>query len=773
MKYLFTALLTICLSAEPNAQLMGSWNAYTSIRTVEEGVYLNDNTVWAITSGGITIYHNDEVERTLTTIDGLSRLDGQSLAYDKSTGNVFVGYINGLIDVIDSESFEIKTLEDIYRNQTFNSKGIYKLDIYQNKLFVATDFGIVEYDTKTLFVNDTYTKLGDLDRGTKINDIFISDNRLTAATNQGVAYINLNDHFYNENWTSFKNGIDIPANNAILTISEHNDKIYASSENANYVYDGTIWSITNIYGDQIINSYQLIDNVLLALNEGYLFTLNNSSIKSHFLSRMFAKNIIKTDKFTDEVLIGTENLGLIKLTLSTNRKDTLGTDGPFRNYFQGIKVEGNKLISGSTQKSFRNIDIDRSMGYYIFDGEQWKNFNHYTNEKLRLNNFRNAFTTLITDKYYYIGTWGRGIARHSIKDDEIEIYNGYNSNIKGWVSDDPNFPVISGIQKDSNDDIWIVSRLGSTPLYMQSQGDEEWKAFSPSGAIHSSDFYTGLFIDSYNQKWISLGNTSSAGRGLLVLDTGDTDNPNDDKAIKLTTDENQGNLPHNKIKAIVEDKTGEVWVGTERGISKFMFVDIMIDGGPNEWKSQWLTNEDTSAVSRYLLRDVNVSAMAVNAANEKWIGSENQGVWLLNAEGSKILKRFTAENSPLFSDAIIDIAISDETGEVYISTDKGLISYYDIPRKPVEKMKELKVYPNPFNYAKSSRIIIEGLAESTHIKILGIDGTVVQEITAKGGRAEWNGYAYDGSRLGSGVYHIIALEENGSMRGSGKVVIIR
>ncbi|HBZ39621.1 MAG TPA: hypothetical protein DEO59_14530 [Balneola sp.] len=165
--------------------------------------------------------------------------------------------------------------------------------------------------------------------------------------------------------------------------------------------------------------------------------------------------------------------------------------------------------------------------------------------------------------------------------------------------------------------------------------------------------------------------------------------------------------------------------------------------------------------------------MAVNAANEKWIGSINQGLYLLNPEGSKIIKRFTTENSPLFSNSIKSIAVNDITGEVFIATEGGLISYQDIPKGSIAKMDELKVFPNPFNYQKNEQIFIDGLSDKSLIKILGVDGTVVNSFSSEGGRVSWNGMDSSGNMLGSGVYYIIAVDDSKGSKGVGKVVIVR
>ena len=88
-------------------------------------------------------------------------------------------------------------------------------------------------------------------------------------------------------------------------------------------------------------------------------------------------------------------------------------------------------------------------------------------------------------------------------------------------------------------------------------------------------------------------------------------------------------------------------------------------------------------------------------------------------------------------------------------------------------MDELKVFPNPFNYQKNEQIFIDGLSDKSLIKILGVDGTVVNSFSSEGGRVSWNGMDSSGNMLGSGVYYIIAVDDSKGSKGVGKVVIVR
>jgi len=164
----------------------------------------------------------------------------------------------------------------------------------------------------------------------------------------------------------------------------------------------------------------------------------------------------------------------------------------------------------------------------------------------------------------------------------------------------------------------------------------------------------------------------------------------------------------------------------------------------------------------------------VDAANRKWIGSEGDGVWLVSPNGDKVLNHFTVDNSPLISNNIISLAVDDQTGTVYMATDKGLVSYVSVVKGAQSKMKHLFIYPNPYSYSRETQpIIIDKLSQQTTIRIVTIDGHLVKKIEASGGRAEWDGRDYNGNKLPTGVYLIIALDKQDNEKGVGKVVIVR
>lgn len=755
------------------------WASITSYNTVNGIDLSGDDTIWGVSNGGLFAFQDQEFTQTFTPVDGMYRLDGSTLIYIEEINSIAIGYIDGMIDLYNIGEDQFDRVEDISRVQAFTSKQINDFELHNGSLYIATEFGIVVYNIDTFLVSNSYTKIGSFDRGTPVFDIHIDNETIITGTQQGVAVGSLNDNLDIEaSWANYDESSGLPSGN-IESVTLFNAQVLASSSSSVVSLTNGSWqeysplsNYSNVTFKGITDGNSNSDGLLLSFTTNRVLLIDqndNLTIINPGIAGI-----------SDVVMDGQNSTSIATITSGLGRAEGVSNDftyfapsGPNLNFFQGISFSDGTLISGTTPLSQRNSIIDNRKGYYIRDESGWRNFNRSTNEVLDQFQFIQAFNSTFTDNYYYFGSWGRGIARHDRETDQIDVFNSSNSSLRGWAADDPNFPVISGLQTDSDGAVWATSRYATNPLYVQLPGENEWINYGKSSAVSQNDEYLYLFVDSFNQKWISLQTAGGTGRGVLVLDTGVPSIIEESTGVKLTEDQGSGNLPDASVTAIIEDKEGEVWIGTERGIARFIFPQFVITGSPEERRAQWLINEDQDAVSPFLLRDINVTAMAVNSANQKWIGTAAEGVWLLNETGGSILKRFTSENSPLFSDAIRDISVNEKTGEVYISTDAGLSIYQDVPIAPSISMDKLKVYPNPFLYESHDNILIENLSEITTIRILGVDGTLIRTISSRGGRAEWNGLDASGRQVGSGMYVVVALDIDGNERGFGKVAIIR
>ncbi|MBK97687.1 MAG: hypothetical protein CL672_02710 [Balneola sp.] len=757
-----------------NAQVIDEWRVYSSFSTVNDIIVTDQNYRFVATQGGLVITDPVGISSTLTTMDGLHRLDIQKLAYHSPSKQLFLGYMDGAIDVYNIEYSSIQTITDILRVDQYPSKFIRDFVVHDDVLFIATDFGIIELNIDDLYVQQSYIGLGNLDRGTPIYALDIFDDELIAATSHGVVRANLNDNLLiRESWIVFTTVDGLPSN-FIQDVCFFNSGEYAVVQESLYHFNGDNW-----LKEEGVNYLQSLDIVRQGDGQDLMLVFNNRIMRrsTYTPTKIYrvenVRGIRTSTMLYDQLLMGTTDLGLLVFT-SPSEWDQFVPIGPYTNFFTGLDWSDGRLFSASSNNVIGNRILDRSKGYSFFQDSSWISFNAQNTELLDQENFKQAFTTAQNNSHYFIGSWGSGVVKHNKTTNAIQIYNAYNSTIRGWEADNPEYTVISGLSADIKDRVWLVSRYGSEPLYVYEPNQDTWLAHAKDNAVNTLDEYVNLFTDSNDNKWISLQSSTGDGTGLLILDTNDPTDLQDNQGVKLTTSASNGNLPDNKVNAFLEDKNGEVWIGTARGIARFLFPRFIIDSQQSsERQSQWLLNEDTSALSRYLLRDINVSAMAINGANQKWIGSINQGLWLLNEEGSTILKRYTEENSPLISNNILSIAINEESGEVFVATDRGLVSFIDIAQSPKAKMGSLKVYPNPFLYDQHERIIIENLSQSTRIRVLNSGGNVVHELQPRGGRAQWDGYNSNGQKFSSGVYFLVAWDVSKGERGVGKVVIIQ
>jgi hypothetical protein len=171
-----------------------------------------------------------------------------------------------------------------------------------------------------------------------------------------------------------------------------------------------------------------------------------------------------------------------------------------------------------------------------------------------------------------------------------------------------------------------------------------------------------------------------------------------------------------------------------------------------------------------LFKDEAVQCMAIDGANRKWIGTRN-GAWLISADGNTIIYRFTEENSPLLSNDVKRIAVDPTTGEVFISTFKGICSFRSTATEGSKKNQNVLVFPNPVPPGYNGTIAIRGIVDNALVKITELNGKLVYQTRALGGQAIWDGHNYKGDKISSGIYLVIVRDDDGTEKIVTKVVI--
>lgn len=75
-------------------------------------------------------------------------------------------------------------------------------------------------------------------------------------------------------------------------------------------------------------------------------------------------------------------------------------------------------------------------------------------------------------------------------------------------------------------------------------------------------------VDNNGYKWIIPREST----GVLVFDEQDPNNPNDDRSILLNN--SNTNMVSNRVNTVEVDLEGDVWVGTDQGLSSLNVVHL-------------------------------------------------------------------------------------------------------------------------------------------------------------------------------------------------------
>lgn len=784
---LFTLLLLINASAylpagTATGQAIGEWEATTSFNSINDIVQDRDGRFWAITEGGMFAWKPGENAERFTILDGMYQLRPSAVGYDEARHQVWLGFNDGTLQRFDPDRYSWTSYNDIRRNSNFNNRGINQLKVLDGFLYAATQFGIVEFELESGLVRDSFVNLGNFNRGTPVRALVYVDDRFYAATPSGLAKgVRSGDGLsVPQNWQNSDGQGSIGLfEEGVRAVGIQGNTIYISDGSQNFSFDtsaaGSVWEESNRFFG-VVERFRKSEsgNRLLGIARQNITLLSPGGGRSRVqISDDVFRSALYDDEASEPLLLsGTESSGLGLRSAPGDDVSFFRLSGPDTNFFTDIKLQGDELISASTTGPGQSGVQLNNTGYYIFRDNEWVSFNARNTPELADVRFVRAYRSAITNNHYFFGSFGEGLVMHEKATDDITVINTENSPLPPYAqSNSGDFLIISGLDTDPDGALWLTTYLSDGDnMFRYVPETDEWTSF-PDPSELGNGIYRSLYIDSRNQKWMRLESSAGNGLGIMVKRI---NADGSQSAVRLTSSANQGNLPNDLVNDIVEDRRGEVWIGTARGVARFLFPGRVIDGSVQDRQASLLINPDPDSDSPFLLRDIDATAIAVNAANQKWVGSRNDGLWLIDAEGRRVLQHFTTENSPLFTNTIEDIAVNDATGEVYIATSQGLLTYTDVPTTATRDMDELSVYPNPYEYdAHSGNIIIEGLSSETLVSIIGVDGRMVNRVQVRSGRAEWDGRDFQGRRLASGVYMIVANDQNGDQRGVGKVAIIR
>lgn len=767
----YTILVSVfSLSAQVG---MGEWRMHISPYVGQEVVTAND-AVYISLNSGLLEYDLEFNEKTLrTAADYLSDVNITALGHEPVSDIIGIGYANGNLDLLIGETiFNIPAI--VLANIT-GLKRINNIKTYNGDFYLATGFGIVVINITNREVRDTYYVTTNND---EVIDVSFHNDSIFALTKSGV----------------YKAPI---SNNFLADPSQWEQLNYIP----NYSSTGGYKSIVNykeslflVYNDEIYNGdtvFQIENNQLSIVLDG--IEISNLSVTNDFLvfptdgaAYFYNENLVEEFRVfsyqhgafpspnaavyaSGNYFMADKTSGLIRFPENNSfATDQLVFSGP-RNEraYQAKWVRGKlSVVSGGLSGNGPSFN---TQGGRTFSNEEWNDFRPATDNLTSGVNIWDYVSTAInpanTDEVAF-GTFSELPLIISKNGATItDTFGFYNSTME-LTSPGMGWGFISDMVYENNN-LWILNSDVTNPLKIIMEDGNSYE-YSLGGQI-SNRRTRRILVDGNGIKWFAID-----GVGIMAFDdNGTPDVMNDDQFRLLTTGENSGALPSSIVEGMAIDLDNNLWAGTEEGLRVLFNTRNVFEADPGQYNFQRLLIEFGENVE-IVLGSTHVTAIAVDGANRKWIGTANSGVFLFSSDGLTLIENFRSENSPLLSNDILDITIDQLNGEVYFVTEQGLISYRSDASQGDRNYTNVKVFPNPVQPDYFGPVTIQGVAANSDVRITDVSGKLVYQTTSNGGTATWDGKTLDGKRATTGVYLIWTAIDLEGLRGRevGKVVFI-
>jgi hypothetical protein len=727
---------------------IGSWESFLPYTT---GNYLSQSEDKIIYSTKWSLFTIDKTDYSIELFDKINLLSDVGInkhQYDELTGQLIVAYDDSNIDIVRGS--EVINIPDIRNNTSIiGDKEIYNMHCDgAGVLYLSCGFGLVEFDLNSYEFGFTCFTGIPVYQTIKFNDYLI------AATEDGLYLYDAQKHNNPSDfqlWEHMGEAYGLPEIYRSKDLVSWNDQVYMVTENFLFKADDEL-NFQVIYQTDDFSEISFLNqannNLLLGVSWEYnqakvlFFDEQDQFIQSHpeCSNRINYAVLDEEDRIWFADKIG--NIRYAESKVYPCKSITINS--PYSNNVSDISTKGEGLFiaSGGVDASYKTLL--RRDGFFIWDGDKWRNYNENYFDFFLENEIYDLFKVEAhpLENKIFVGSYFAGLIELDLETDAMMLYDDTNSTLQGKTGD-PLRDRVSGLAFDEDNNLWISNFGAPKPISVYS-ADGEWTAFD----VQSGKDLRDVSIDNNNYKWFIIDREAE---GLLIYDSGDDLSSTADDRQRIVSKSNS-ELQSNEVNAIEVDLDGDVWVGTEDGF-------VVFDCGSTAIESSCKGSRRTTSLDgfgAYVLDDVNIKCIETDGANRKWLGTEN-GIFVLSSSGTEQVHHFTKSNSPLFDNIIIDLAYNPDNGSMFIATAKGVMAYRTKTSEGGEKhSSNIYAYPNPVREDYRGPIAIKGFARDSNIKITDINGQLIHESTSYGGQAIWDGYDYNGRRAASGVYLVFA-----------------
>jgi ligand-binding sensor domain-containing protein len=574
------------------------------------------------------------------------------------------------------------------------------------------------------------------------------------------------------------------------SLAKVGDKIYCAAENGLFVYDITENEATILNTDggfyelniSQLAFHEVLKTLVIAYNSGAidLVKFDTNYEVSDFTNLLSIKNskTILDSKITNDIAFSTNiaflstDFGIVQIDL--NKKEIKEIDLNLNIDGTKAKINCAVIIGDKIYSVNEKYLLEAKLNSNLQNFNEWE----YTNLPI---GFGNQSSKLIQNKgTLYCLVTNDGLYKFEGK--KFQKLVNISEEAKAIVSNENNIQIglknrILNFEIATSKTIFTNDLALKNPQKIIVDGTKLWVADNVNGLLSNPSGSFQKFNPINSPGLITVRNDSivkdqlgiiytklSRGNGLQI--SNNQGKMKSFSTIPLNPADNR--FTSNTVNSIAVDKNNSIFVALNGGI-------IAINSDERLLEAQSLIGFITSPSInnvRVLANEI-VLSIAVDGGNRKWVGTST-ALYLFNEDLSEIISKFTNVNSPLPSNNINFLNIEPVSGELYVYTANGIVSYRTNATESVDfQVNNVLVFPNPVNPEFDGLVGISGLVNNAFVKITDIAGRLVYQTRANGGTATWDLNGQNNRRAESGIYYIFSGNEFGKETIVSKLAVIK
>ena len=465
-----------------------------------------------------------------------------------------------------------------------------------------------------------------------------------------------------------------------------------------------------------VSGLRNLGDQLYAFSNNEIYSLNETFFELTSATGLSAVNDIA-------LMEGSLFIADMEAGLMDEAGNALSPEGPVEDDFSNMRVLNNALYAFHAPSPFTYNGSVQKPSFSVFASGRW--------EERTIANFTNVSDVASFNGNFYYASIGDGLYD--------ELNNTRIKNIRPSEVD----TVVTALA--SGKELWMSSFGNQHPVHTLNE-EGEWNSFTRAQLF--DDQFLSIDLSDFGLAWLG----SSTGT-ITVFE------PTEGVSDLLSTADGLPSTVRD-VEISIEDNA---WVATDRGPAFFPSASSVL-----------VSSEALRPTfeSRVLFDDQQVNAVVTDGGNRIWFGTD-RGLWVFDENTSEQVALFNERNSPLPSNRILDLAYNGSNGEVFVVTDRGMVSYRSNSSNGRARHRNVNVFPNPVRPSYTGLVAITGLARNVTVKITDLNGNLVQELQANGGAASWDLLDLSGSQVATGTYLFFSAAADGEETFVGKLAVIR